>query len=138
MRWHWRRLHRTEPDYEPLFGLVALTSLALGWLAAPHLGGVPVGCVFKAVSGWPCLTCGGTRALAALAAGEVLQAARANPLVCGVGLVAGAWTPLALASALFGWPRLRVSAGRRVAAIARVTVAAIAAACWVYLVLDGR
>lgn len=138
MRWHWRRLHGTEPDYELLFGLVALASLAVGWLAVPHLGNLPFGCVFKAVTGWPCPTCGGTRALAALAAGEVLQALRANPLVCGAGLAAGAWTPLALASAVFGWPRLRVSVGPRVAAIARAAVATLAAACWLYLALDGR
>ena len=51
----------------------------IGWLAKP--------CSLRATTGLPCLACGGTRAVQALARGEWLMALKFNPLVV-VGVVA--------------------------------------------------
>jgi Protein of unknown function (DUF2752) len=138
MSWRWQRLGAGEPDYEALFGLVALAAVGLGWLAAPHLHALPIGCAFKAVTGWPCVTCGGTRAVVALAGGELLSATRANPLVTGTVLAITGWAPWALATAAFGWPRLRVVLRPEVAGVARVVAVALASSTWLFLILDGR
>ena len=45
------------------------------------------GCAWKSGTGWPCVSCGGTRVLVLLANGEWRDALRLNPGV--VGLVAG-------------------------------------------------
>jgi len=46
-------------------------------------------CAFKSMTGLPCVTCGGTRALRALSRGELAEAFWLNPLV-----VAGAFASL--------------------------------------------
>ena len=51
----------------------------IGWLAKP--------CSLRATTGLPCLACGGTRAVQALARGEWLIALKFNPLVV-MGVVA--------------------------------------------------
>ena len=65
-----------------LVGLVAVLVMP----AALHL--LP-GCVFKAITGVPCVACGGTRAAVALAHGQPLHALGWNPLVAAglLGLV---------------------------------------------------
>ena len=77
----WEALDRGEVDHERLWGAVGLACLALGGLWARQMGLVPLGCVFKAVTGIPCLTCGASRAALALAHGHPLAAFRLHPLV---------------------------------------------------------
>ncbi len=38
-------------------------------------------CLFKRLSGWPCLSCGATRCVLAMATGRIATAASYNPLV---------------------------------------------------------
>ncbi|MFQ5766776.1 MAG: DUF2752 domain-containing protein [Acidobacteriota bacterium] len=51
--------------------------------------------MFKAALGFPCLTCGGTRAALALFAGHPLSALAWNPLVAAAILAAGIYVPYA-------------------------------------------
>jgi hypothetical protein len=136
--WQWRALREDEPDYELLFGLVLLATIGAAWLAAPYLDALPRGCVFKLVTGWPCLTCGGTRAVVALASGEVSAALRFNPIVAAGAIGSVLWTPWALMSAACRLPRLRVTLRPEHTARTRVAAINLAAACWLFLVLDGR
>ncbi len=63
----------------------------------------PPACGLRTVFGIPCVGCGGTRAMRALAEGRPLEAARFNPaVVLGVG-IAGFWM-------LGGWWRYRTGA----------------------------
>ena len=68
--------------------------------------GVGAPCPFRAITGWQCPLCGGTRMGAALLEGHVSEAFRFNPLaLIAVGVVAGltaGWTLQAL-----GAPRVR-------------------------------
>jgi hypothetical protein len=133
-----RRLHAGEPDYEGLFAWVALAAFAVAG-AIDWTSGLPrLGCVFKAVTGWPCLTCGSTRAVSALFRGDVLGAFGANPLTavaCSASLAA---TPVALACSLRGWRRLRFSVSPRERAGLRVCAWLAAGATWVYVVAAGH
>jgi Protein of unknown function (DUF2752) len=119
-----------------VFGAIAAAAvLAIGLFHLDQVG-VPV-CIFKAVTGWPCLTCGATRAFAHLYALDPLGAFAMNPLVVAGGL---ALVPWALAD-LALWPsgralslELTPSAARWVRALA-VTAAV---ANWLYLAAVGR
>jgi hypothetical protein len=56
--------------------LVCLAALPL----LPGLAALAPPCPFKALTGWPCLGCGSTRALLALSSLELGAALRWNPL----------------------------------------------------------
>ena len=58
---------------------VASAVVAAGLVYAAVHGLFGWSCAWKAVTGWPCAGCGGTRALALLAGGEWLAALRMNP-----------------------------------------------------------
>ncbi len=74
-----RRARPGELDHELLWLSVSLGGLvaAGAWLSAglpwPH-------CLFLAVTGWPCVSCGATRAAIQLLHGHFLEAFRWNPL----------------------------------------------------------
>ena len=71
--------------------LGALLLIGACW-AALHGSGISV-CVFHRLTGLPCLTCGSTRALAALAAGDVAGAFRQQPLAVAAALALGPALP---------------------------------------------
>lgn len=91
----------------------------LGWLAGFGAFGVGLsalysntgyglGCPFRAVTGWDCPLCGGTRLGAALLQGDVAAAAAFNPLLF-VGLLALAALGLLWLIEAVGGPRFRPS-----------------------------
>ena len=102
-------------------GLVVLAAFAaygvgLSALYATTGRGLP--CPFRAVTGWQCPLCGGTRLGAALLHGDVAAAFAANPVVL-VGLVVLAGLGVAWTVELAGGPAVRLP--RRVAeAVSRV------------------
>ena len=78
-----------------LAGAGAVLLIACG-VAFLHACGVQV-CVFRRVTGYPCLTCGSTRAAAALVSGHFAEAVRTQPLAVAAGMAA------ALALAVYAW-----------------------------------
>ncbi|GAB4247914.1 MAG: hypothetical protein OHK005_14360 [Candidatus Methylacidiphilales bacterium] len=80
-------------------GVLGFTWLRLG-LPLP-------GCLFKAATGLPCLTCGGTRAARALFAGDFAAAFLVNPLVALALILTGFYVPYALTAVLLRTRRLR-------------------------------
>ncbi|MDR2849612.1 MAG: DUF2752 domain-containing protein [Verrucomicrobiota bacterium] len=103
-----------------------------GGIAALHLCGVRV-CLFKRLTGLPCLTCGGSRAFAALLAGDVAGALRVQPLLTALGAVCGAGAAVNTALLLV-WRR-RLSVGVTPAGAAGLAL--LAALNWAYLVWRG-
>jgi hypothetical protein len=85
-----RPLAREDRQIALLWGVLAVSSLLLRpfWLALAPL--LPA-CPFRALTGVPCLSCGTTRAAAALLDGRVVDALLVNPLaaLAGIGFVAG-------------------------------------------------
>lgn len=131
---------RAAPGTVPLAALFAALAAALalvgGMLSLDGLG-LPI-CVFKATTGVPCVTCGGTRALVALGHLDVPGALAMNPLVALSLLVLIPW---GVADALLAALRRRALvlevgpvAGR---ALLWAAVPAILAN-WAYLVVVGR
>jgi len=102
--------------FRPQRGLVVLVAfgaygVGLSALYAATGRGLP--CPFRAVTGWQCPLCGGTRLGAALLHGDVAAAFAANPVVL-VGLVVLAGLGVAWTVELVGGPAVRPP--RRVAA----------------------
>jgi hypothetical protein len=94
-------------------------------------------CVFKAVTGWPCLTCGTTRALALLFARDVPAAFAMNPLAT---LLAGALLPWGVADGLLmlRGRALGVELAPWVGRVARAAAVPLLLGQWAYLVAAGR
>ncbi len=91
-----RPLAGREVDHERLWLSVALAGAALVvlWVAAGHEELPHVICPFRHLTGIPCVTCGGTRAVLALTRGEVQAAFLWNPLVAVFAIAALVWLAL--------------------------------------------
>ncbi len=102
----WRALHPGELDHEKIWLTVGLGACVLGgaWLAwdlpRPE-------CNFRLLTGWPCPTCGTTRAVVALTRGDVLSALQWNPLVTTGFAVSAAYLLYAAVVVLGRLPRWR-------------------------------
>ena len=144
-RWEaeWAGVHRPEPRTSPfraVGGLRWLVGYAAFGARREHLyatTGFGFPCPFRALTGWECPFCGGTRLGSALLHGDVAAAFAYNPLVflslvLGV-LVGGLWMVEAL-----GGPKVRPPA-RWQAAVRRISptlwwiIGGVAAAVYVVL-----
>ncbi|MDP9097508.1 MAG: DUF2752 domain-containing protein [Verrucomicrobiota bacterium] len=133
------RLVRRRPpaegfNHELIWLVVSVAAVVAGgvWLGL----GLPwLGCPFRAVTGYPCLTCGATRCAIAFSHGHLSTAWSWNPLafiaLCGVAL----FDLYAVAVLLARGPRLRVIDWTRAEKNAvRVAVVVLIAVNWAYLV----
>jgi len=96
-------------------------------------------CPFHLLTGFPCLSCGGTRAFVALAHFDAATAFAMNPLAAAAGLAGAAYVVHATGVGLGGWPPWRprlASAPLRRALRGAVLVAV--AGNWAYLIAVGR
>jgi len=123
-----------------LFGSCALLACAAArilLILPDRLLTIPIFCPFKALTGLPCLTCGGTRALGALARGDFLRALSWNPLVALTTLTVLALALASLWRRVTGRPSLRLvlSHGEQIAL--RGAAVAAALANWAYLIARG-
>jgi hypothetical protein len=108
---------------------------AVGLLHLDHLN--VTFCMFKAVTGLPCMTCGTTRALGRLVALDVRGAVVMNPLAAAVALALIPWGVADLLLLRRGRAlALEVSPG--VAPALRVAAVTLLAANWAYLIVVGR
>jgi hypothetical protein len=81
-----------------IWGIFAIGLIICGHLIQNYLSILPP-CIFKQITGIPCLTCGGTRSIVALSNFEIYRAFLFNPLVMlfGVGIMVFSF------GALTGW-----------------------------------
>ena len=140
MTYEWRHLHARELDQERLWVSVALACvflLALGQVSAQFEIPVPL-CPLKHITGIPCPSCGGTRALRALGHGALLAALRWNPLVTLAALATLPFLVYAALVTLFRWPRIRLSLAPADQRLLRVAAWIAIFANWAFLLADGR
>ncbi len=85
----------------------AVAALGILLLVVGPAGLVPFGCPFLGLTGWDCPLCGGTRAAAALARGDIPAALDLNAFVTvglvGVAAVWVAWVVARLRGRALGW-----------------------------------
>jgi hypothetical protein len=134
----WRTLGPNEIDHELLWSLLGIVTGALAVAMLLVFGLPPYVCPFKSFTGLPCVTCGATRALLALAQGAWRESLALHPLVCPGTLLGVVCAPYALAVSLFQRPRLRVELTARDWRLLRVTIVATTAVVWGYLIAVGR
>ncbi len=134
----WRRLEPGELDHELIWLSVSLLSLVLGftWLAWglpwPH-------CLFLAMTGHPCMTCGATRAVIAFARGHFVEALRWNPLAFVAFCAISLFDVYAAVVLITRAPRLRFSAFTSAEKrFVRLLVVAALAFNWAYLLINSR
>ena len=120
-------------------GTVLLLTGLLAVLVVPATLGFLPGCAFKAITGAPCVACGGTRAAVALAHGQPWQALAWNPLAASALLGLALYLPyawLVLAGVVrpirTGWLSPPMPSWLRWAIITLLLVN------WVYLLVVGR
>ena len=103
-----------------------------------HLDRMPVSfCLFKAVTGLPCMTCGTTRAFARLFALDLSGAVAMNPLSAAVALALVPWGVADLVLMPKG-RAMALEVSPAVAPFLRVTAVSLLAANWAYLMVVGR
>jgi hypothetical protein len=118
--------------------LAACALVAMGTIAVLHLDRLPFSlCVFKAVTGLPCMTCGTTRALARLARLDLAGALSMNPLVTLATLTLLPWAAADLALLPRG-RALSLELSPAAARVARIAAVAAVLANWAWLVAAGR
>jgi hypothetical protein len=126
-----------HPSRRVVLALTSLAGLGVLLMCASLLvkWNVPLPrCAFKTVTGFPCFTCGATRALAALGRFEVLQALKFNPLITLACVGVPVWLGTVLLEASFA-PGLHFRLPLRLKTILWL-LAAAAIANWVYLLLE--
>jgi hypothetical protein len=94
-------------------------------------------CAFKAITGWPCLTCGSTRAVSRLVQADVIGALAMNPLVATVALAIVPWG-LADLMLLARRRAVGLSLTGGAAVVARAASVALVLANWAYLIAARR
>ncbi len=137
MRLFLRPLAPGELDAELIVLGVSVGSFAFlaTWLAVglpwPH-------CLFLSLTGYPCLTCGATRAAIQLVHGHLWQAWLWNPLVLSILIGIAFFDAYAIAVLVGRGRRVRIvfSPGQKRAM--RWTILLLAAANWSYLLLHAK
>jgi len=133
------KLQWQEPgsvDHELIWGSIALLGLAAFTLLPVDriMGGTGYRCPFHAVTGLPCPTCGGTRALVAMGSFDFARGFRLNPLVAAGWCGAVLFVPYALFVWVFGRRRLRVAGvSRRQSRVLAALFVCVVLANWAYL-----
>lgn len=117
-----------------IWGTVVLVLLAMATRAEQLAQALPV-CAFKTLVGFPCPTCGVTRATLALAKLDFWDALRINPLASALLMAFVAGGLVAGLSALGGRPLREPRWNLR--PLERVGLVAVIVANWAYLVAFG-
>lgn len=139
MRWRWDRAPLKIDDPESVVGFMMVpAALLVVYLFYAFSPSESLRCAFREQYHLPCLSCGAYRSFGALLRGDVLEALRLQPLIVAVLLLGMAYVCYALAVALFGLPKLRVSeVSRRSLGLAALTAALLVLLNWLYLVAAG-
>jgi hypothetical protein len=117
-------------------GIGAALGVIVRLLGPPERLPIPL-CVFKLLTGMPCPTCGGTRALYCLARFDLAGAVAMNPLASALAFCVGLWAVSDLLLLARG-RSLRLGLAPSLLGAARVAAVVVAAANWVYLIAAGR
>ncbi|HOX08085.1 MAG TPA: DUF2752 domain-containing protein [Planctomycetota bacterium] len=139
MRIQFVRLEKGSFDFELLLAglaLAAIAGMAVVRLVPRQYLPVPR-CTFHAVTGHPCLTCGGTRAATAISRLDLGRAFASNPLVALGLALAGPLAVWGLVARFLRLPRPRLECSARERRLLWAGMGLLAAANWAYLIAAG-
>lgn len=133
------RVSIAERRRTPVWGVIAAaTAVAGGAIAFLGLDNLPwTMCMFKAMTGRPCITCGATRALGRLGIFDLHGAWMMNPLATAALLSLLAWGSLELFLAARG-RGLQLDVSPRESAAIWFGAAVLLLVNWAYLIQAGR
>jgi hypothetical protein len=138
MQISWQQGQPEATNYELLWLSVSLTSLcaSAAWFAL----GLPwPGCAFHSLTGWPCVTCGATRATIQFLHGHFFAALRWNPLVFVTLSGLSLFNVYAFLVLMARAPRLRLIQLSRVEKnTVRIAVVCLLASSWIYSLTHWR
>jgi hypothetical protein len=120
-------------EFGMIFGGIALAMLGVSKLL-PILAIAP-DCVFKALTGIPCLTCGSTRSVVHLSHGDILSAFALNPLTTLCLISAILYLIYSLISAAFDLPRIGLLLTNSESTMIRAGAVMLLLAQWTYLII---
>jgi hypothetical protein len=129
-------LKKRAPDqieFGIIYGGIALMMLAAGRLM-PVLSLAP-DCVFKGLTGIPCLTCGSTRAVVRLSHGDILPAFELNPLTTLCLISAVLYFIYSLMRVVFDLPRISFLLTDQEKNVMRAGAVILLLVQWVYLII---
>jgi hypothetical protein len=129
-------LKKRAPDqieFGIIYGGIALVMLGAGWLL-PVLSFAP-DCVFKGLTGIPCLTCGSTRSVVHLSHGDILAAFGMNPLMTLCLIAAMLYFIYSLLSAAFDLPRISFLLTDTEKNVMRAGAVILVIVQWAYLII---
>ena len=132
------RLAASDVDHELIWTSVGLATLVVVWLMGDAVSEALGACAFHAVTGWPCPSCGSTRACLAFLRGDVMQAFRWHPVATLLPFAFAAYAVYAAGALAGRWPRLRVEWSDEGWRLARALTLVVVAATWAFLIVDGR
>jgi hypothetical protein len=139
MRWRWQPPEEGPPAFEIAGGLVALAAALVARFVPAERFSLCGVCGFRRATGWPCPSCGATRAFLALAHGRWAEGIAHNPFFAGVFLSLLLFIPYAAWVVFLRKPRLRASfSGRRDAWFWGAVLALILLINWLYLLAHGE
>ncbi|MCP5107809.1 MAG: DUF2752 domain-containing protein [bacterium] len=115
---------------------IALLVILSAYILYLLKGFPPVTCVFKGVTGYPCPTCGSTRALFHLSRLEIAAAFRLNPLVFLAGAAFILWVCYGVYMLASG-KRFKITLSKRESFFLRWGILVLLVLNWVYLVSAG-
>jgi hypothetical protein len=132
-------LLKNTPPKSPIhviWGIFAIGLIILGHLFRNYLGMLPP-CIFKHVTGIPCLTCGGTRSIVAFSNFEFYRAFIFNPLIMlfSVGIMVFSFGTLA------GWILKRsiaVKLSRNEIMVIRIFIISLVIFNWAFLIIFSK
>ena len=133
----WRPFAPRETDHELIWLSVSMSLLAAAtvWFAL-HLPW-PI-CVFHAITGHPCATCGATRSAIAFFHADFLAAWKWNPLALAFFCGVTAFDVYAFAVLVTGSSRLRITRlAPREKSFVRALIVVLLALNWAYLLISN-
>lgn len=128
--------NRPAEPVHMIWGPIAILFVFAAGLLRNFAGGLPV-CVFHEITGFPCLTCGGTRSLIALSRFDLVSSFMFNPLVPLFALGLIVFSLLFFAGAVTN-RSVKISLTKRVKRIIRYSVFILLALNWAFLIIIGR
>ena len=122
---------RGELEFGIIYGGIVLLAILAGRFL-PVLAAAP-SCVFRALTGLPCPTCGSTRSIVHLAHGDIVHAFVMNPLTAACAFVGVIYLFYTVLSLVFDMPRIKFVLTEKEKDGIRIAVVMILLLNWVYL-----